>query len=281
MTIHMATPSEIGGSLDESEVKVLHVTGPFQGMLVVNKLDDHTLDDAIAAGQVMVQEGAVVAFTPSGSLGANLDSPNGGAARNPPAAYPLPLRLICSPNPAITGTSLDVVIHLTSPTGVRTVHPMTLQDLGGGGSGPFAETLTDLITGPGLWTLDVRAGNTHGSLVAFTAQPILGAIAVSFWETTGIGLQNPPAAYPATIRVDCTPNPAPVVPAWTSVHGEVTLPNGGVSGGPRPVVDAGGGGNGPFQWEFTVNGPGAHEFRVDAAGGYGGVGNLIMLPVAP
>jgi hypothetical protein len=87
MTVHMATPNEIGGSLGDDEVKVLHVDGPFRGMLVVNKLNEPTLDQAIAVGQVITQGGAF----PGRKWILEFTNITGGFVDNPPTAYPLDL----------------------------------------------------------------------------------------------------------------------------------------------------------------------------------------------
>lgn len=52
---HIATPAEIGGSADPDEIIVMHVSGPYAGMALINKSNDATLAAAAAAHEIIVE----------------------------------------------------------------------------------------------------------------------------------------------------------------------------------------------------------------------------------
>lgn len=54
MTLHVCTPEEIDGALDESEVQVIHLLGWRQGMLLAHKKSDPALRKAVADRAVMI-----------------------------------------------------------------------------------------------------------------------------------------------------------------------------------------------------------------------------------
>jgi hypothetical protein len=221
MTIHMATPSEIGGSLDESEVKVLHVTGPFQGMLVVNKLDDHTLDDAIADGQVMVQEGAVVVPTPPGTINVAIMATTGVGLENPPLSYPINARMDLRPSPGVSPDWTSVRVRAVKPDGTVLDQNIPVENWGGAGvpGGPFV-IASYPIDGPGEWNFTFtpptnhRATQSLNMLPAFTVtgitpNPVLATTGRTDFTIHGTG-------FDATTEARFDGNP------WTG-PGSVTL----------------------------------------------------------
>lgn len=116
MAVHIATPAEIGGSLDTEEVKALHLTGPYQGMLLVNKRTDPTLDDAVLDREVLVERGIGV-ILPS-ELVCDV------IGVNPPLVYPAPMTITLTGTPTGAGDKTNATVNVNG--GINTPLPVTL-----------------------------------------------------------------------------------------------------------------------------------------------------------
>ena len=54
MAVQTLTPAQVGGSLDEGEIRVYHRSGPHKGSILVVKKDDAGIVAALAAGEIVV-----------------------------------------------------------------------------------------------------------------------------------------------------------------------------------------------------------------------------------
>jgi hypothetical protein len=170
MSAHIATAAEIGGSCDADEVKVLHIDGPYQGMLLVNKKNDATLSPAEGAGEIILESGAIPHI-----LTVQFWDPNGVAAKNPPPAYPYKVRLdvMPSPQPAVDFTSFTV--KTTMPGGAVVIGPLPFVNADGAGTpGPYHGEYD--ITQAGNWIFEVSgSGGYKSAPTALTMQPVVVA----------------------------------------------------------------------------------------------------------
>lgn len=55
MAVTIETPANIGGAADASEIKVFHTTGPYQGMVLLNKANDESLVAAFDSGEILIE----------------------------------------------------------------------------------------------------------------------------------------------------------------------------------------------------------------------------------
>jgi hypothetical protein len=147
MPINIATPADIGGALGTDEVRVLHMTGPYRDMILVNKINDPTLDDAVASREVITEQGAGIITTPQ-TLTLTFTEVGGGALVNPPPAYPH-----------------DILLRLTGSTtgGVTPTHAEVDHN------GDSIEDLPVTEVSPGVWTIPYAfdAEGTHIVSVVF------------------------------------------------------------------------------------------------------------------
>jgi hypothetical protein len=167
MSAHIATAAEIGGSCDADEVKVLHVSGPYQGMLLVNKKNDATLSPAEGAGEIILESGAIPHI-----LTVQFWDPNGVAVKNPPTAYPYKARLDVRPSPIPATDFTSLTVKTTLPGGAVVTGPVAFVNANGPGTdGPYQAEYD--ITQAGNWIFEVSGpGGYKSALTALTMQPV-------------------------------------------------------------------------------------------------------------
>lgn len=94
-----ATPAQVDGQLDDSEVIVLAISGPYMGMALAAKADHPALDEAVSHKEVLPLQGTDI--LPSASqIHVALKNPDGTPVSDPVSSYPRVVRF------HITGTLL-------------------------------------------------------------------------------------------------------------------------------------------------------------------------------
>lgn len=87
MTVHIATPAEIGGAASSDMVVVHHVKGAYEGLTLLNKADDTTLKDAADAGEIIILQGSPAPVGPS-TLAGGTSTVQGGQSTVPSSDPP-------------------------------------------------------------------------------------------------------------------------------------------------------------------------------------------------
>jgi hypothetical protein len=112
MPLRAATPEEIGGSIEEDEVLVYHIQGPYRGMTLAMKNTDVMLVEALHWKYAETQRGGTTHSLPT-NLHLVIKEVGGALLDTSPSSYPHPVEvhLTGAPRPGPAPTKALVVIN--------------------------------------------------------------------------------------------------------------------------------------------------------------------------